>query len=312
MPFEQQVHADYDHARRKALWLGVIRRLTGRRNELLRFEEVRRRLRAQAQHAGRPRSVLLSAIVGSVGRYRDFDTAFLPRQTQTKGRWLSIDRAHYEGMDLPPVELYALGETYFVKDGNHRISVARERGQLFVDAVVIELRSPVPIRSLAELEEWIARDEAVAFLSATNLLELRPEAQILLSQPGHYEQLLEHISVHRWFMGIEAEHEIPYPQAVASWYDNVYLPVVEGIREASLLSEFPKRTDADLYLWLIEHLWYLREADELDDDVPLNALARSYADDFSQRLGRRLRRALRRGASAVARWSRRSHRHGSD
>ena len=139
-----------------------------------------------------------------------------------------------------------------------------------------------------------------------------PAHQILLSQPGHYEQILEHISVHRWFMGIEAEHEIPYPRAVASWYDNVYLPVVDGIREARLLSEFPKRTEADLYLWLMEHLWYLREADELADNVPLNAVARSYADDFGQRLGRRLRRALRRGARAVSHWSRASHRHRAD
>jgi hypothetical protein len=246
------------------------------------------------------RSVALADIVGSVGRYRDFDTAFLPRQNQTKGRWLSIDRAHYEGLDLPPVELYALGSTYFVKDGNHRVSVARERGQLFVDAVVIELHAPVPIGSLAELEDWIGRDEAVAFLSATNLMQLRPDADVLLSQPGHYEQLLEHISVHRWFLGIEAKQEIPYSEAVASWYDHVYLPLIEGIREARLLSDFPKRTEADLYLWLIEHLWYLREADELDEDAPLDVIARSYADDFSQRLMRRLRRAWRRFARLLS------------
>jgi hypothetical protein len=170
---------------------------------------------------------------------------------------------------------------------------------LYVDAVVIELQSPVPIGSLEELEEWIGRDEAVAFLAATNLMDLRPEAQVLLSQAGHYERLLEHISVHRWFMGIEAAQEIPYSEAVADWYDHVYVPLVEGIREASILSEFPKRTEADLYLWLIEHLWYLREADELDEDTPMDAVARSYADDFSQRLGQRLRRALRRGIRLV-------------
>jgi hypothetical protein len=302
MTFDNQINSDFDHARRKASWRSIINRLTGRRTELLRFEEVRRQLRAEGRHDAGSRPVLLNAIVGSVGRYRDFDTAFLPLQTQTKRRWLSIDRAHYDDLILPPVELYQLGETYFVKDGNHRVSVARERGQVYVDAVVIELHAPVPIGSLAELEEWIEQQEAVEFLSTTELLLLRPEAQVLVTLPGQYQQLLEHISVHRWFLGIESGREIPYAAAVASWYDRVYLPIVEGIREASLLREFPKRTEADLYLWLIEHLWYLREAGVLDEAAPLDEAARSYADayadSFSPRATRRLARAFRRRPSA--------------
>jgi hypothetical protein len=298
MTFDNQVHADFDHARRKASWRSVINRLTGRRSELLRFEEVRHQLRAQGRHDAGARPVLLDAIVGSVGRYRDFDTAFLPLQTQTKRRWLSIDRAHYDDLVLPPVELYRLGETYFVKDGNHRVSVARERGQMYIDAVVIELHAPVPIGSLSELEDWIGQQDAVEFLSTTQLLVLRPTAQVLLTLPGQYEQLLEHISVHRWFLGIESEREIPYAEAVTSWYDRVFLPIVEGIRDAAMLREFPKRTEADLYLWLIEHLWYLREAGELDETAPLDEAARSYADayadSFSTRPRRRLARALRR------------------
>jgi hypothetical protein len=297
MTFDNQINSDFDHARRKAAWRNVINRLTGRRTELLRFEEVRRQLRAQGRHEAGSRPVLLDAIVGSVGRYRDFDTAFLPIQTQTKRRWLSIDRAHYDDLVLPPVDLYRLGETYFVKDGNHRVSVARERGQVYIDAVVVELHAPVPVGSLAELEEWIGQQEAVEFLSTTQLLLLRPDAQVLLTLPGQYERLLEHISVHRWFLGIEAHREISYPEAVASWYDRVYWPIVEGIREASMLREFPKRTEADLYLWLIEHLWYLRESGELDETVSLDSAARAYADNFSPRATRRLARAFRRRPS---------------
>src|SRR5258708_15032413 len=298
MTFDNQINSDFDHARRKASWRSIINRLIGRRTELLRFEEVRRQLRAEGRHDAGARPVLLDAIVGSVGRYRDFDTAFLPLQTQTKRRWLSIDRAHYDDLVLPPVELDRLGETYFVKDGNHRVSVARERGQVYVDAVIVELHAPVPIRSLAELEDWIGQQDAVEFLSTTQLLVLRPAAQVLLTVPGQYERLLEHISVHRWFMGIESDREIAYPEAVTSWYDRVFVPIVEGIRDASILREFPKRTEADLYLWLIEHLWYLRQAGELDEAVSLDAAARSYADayadTFSPRATRRLARALRR------------------
>jgi hypothetical protein len=297
---DNRIRTDFDHARRKAAWRFVISRLTGRRNELLRFDEVRRQLRAQGQHYAGARAVPLAAIVGSIGRYHDFDSAFLPRQNQTRGRWLNIDRAHYEELQLPPVELYGLGETYFVKDGNHRVSVARERGQVFVDANVIEIEAPVPIGSLEDLEEWIRQEDAVAFLSTTQLLKVRPEAQVQLTLPGQYEQLIEHISVHRWFLGIEADQEIPYRDAVASWYDRVYLPLVEGIREAGVLKEFPERTESDLYLWLIEHLWYLREAGEIDEDEPFDEAARSYAERFSQRPGRRLARAVWQRARRIA------------
>jgi hypothetical protein len=294
MSYDEQVRADYDMARLKAAWRQIVSRLARRRNELLQFEEVRRQLRAQGQHYAGLRSVPLAAIVGSIGRYRDFDSAFLPRQSQTKSRWLNIDRAHYEDLELPPVELYGIGETYFVRDGNHRVSVARERGQEFVDAVVIELSAPVPVSSLRDLEEWIRREDAVAFLSTTRLMQVRPDAEVLLTLPGQYEQLLEHISVHRWFLGIEAGQEIAYEVAVGSWYDRVYLPLVEAIHEADVLKEFPQRTAADLYLWLIEHLWYLREASELDHQQPLDVTARTYAERFSQRPRRRVARAVRR------------------
>jgi hypothetical protein len=298
--FEQQVRTDFDRARRKAAWRQVISRFTRRRNELLRFDEVRRQLHAQGQHYAGARAVPLAAIVGSIGRYRDFDSAFLPRQNQTRRRWLNIDRAHYEDLTLPPIELYGLGETYFVKDGNHRVSVAREHGQIYVDANVIEIEAPVPIGSLADLEEWIRQEDAIAFFSTTQLMKVRPEARLSLTLPGQYHVLLEHISVHRWFLGIEAHHEIPYPDAVASWYDRVYLPLVEGIREAGVLEDFPARTEADLYLWLIEHLWYLREAGEIDDDEPLDEAARLYAERFRQRAGRRMARAVWRGARRIA------------
>lgn len=303
MGLDHQIRTDFDHARRKAAWRQVVNRLTGRRNALLRFDEVRRQLRAEGQHYAGARAVPLDAIVGSIGRYRDFDSAFLPSQNQTRGRWININRAHYEDQALPPVELYGLGETYFVKDGNHRVSVARERGQLYVDANVIEIEAPVPIGSLAELEEWIRKEDAVAFFSTTQLMKLRPEADVSLTLPGQYEVLLEHISVHRWFLGIEANQEIGYADAVASWYDRVYLPLVEGIREAGMLKEFPSRTPTDLYLWLIEHLWYLREAGEIDEDEPVETAARQYAERFSQRPTRRLARAVLSSARRIAAWA---------
>lgn len=303
MTIDRRTLADYDHARRRAFWRHLGSFLSGRRNDLLPFDEVRQRLHAQTQRDSGYQEVPIDKIVGSVGRYRDFDRAFLPVQKQTQARWLSIDKTYYQSVALPPVELYKLGETYFVKDGNHRVSVAREQGQEFIDARVVEVDAPVPISSEAELEDWIRRQDAVDFLNQTRLTELRPDARVELSLPGQYEKLLEHIDVHRWYMGVERKREIAYAEAVASWYDNVYLPIVRIIRDCDVLREFPHRTEADLYLWIIEHRWYLTQSGQLAEDTPLEQIVRRYADQFTQRPFKRLLRgvlgALRRIAATL-------------
>jgi len=284
---------DFDRARQRAFWRHIAARLAGRDDALLPFDEVRSRLRAQPQHDGGLRQVPIDKIVGSVSRYRDFDRAFLPLRNTTRGRWLSIDRAYYEDLDLPPIEVYQLGETYFVRDGNHRVSVARDRGQLFIDAWIIEVHAPVPITSLGELEDWICRQDAVDFMDRTRLLELRPDARVELTLPGQYQKLLEHIRVHRWFMGVEQAGPVTWEQAVASWYDRVYADLVDVMRSTGVLAEFPGRTEADLYVWLIEHCWYLRQAGELAESAPRGDVIREYARAFSPRPRRRLARFAR-------------------
>ncbi len=301
MGIDHLVHDDYERARRKAFWNRIRSWLTGRKNELLRFDEVREQLHVRVEHYSGLRTVPIDHIVGSVGRYRDFDRAFLPSQSYTRGRWLSVDRAHHREIRLPPVELYKLGETYFVKDGNHRISVAREHGQEFIDAYVIEVQAPAPITSLEDLEEWIRRQDALEFYERTQLAQLRPGARIELTLPGQYEKLLRHIDDHRWYLGIEQKREIPYSEAVASWYDHVYSPIVEIIRSEDILREFPGRTEADLYLWVIEHRWFLMQEGALDEDEPLDVVVRQYAEAFSERPIKRLRRAMRRRARRLAR-----------
>ncbi|MGH2473028.1 MAG: hypothetical protein ACRDG6_11615, partial [Candidatus Limnocylindria bacterium] len=226
--------------------------------------------------------VLIDQIVGSVGRYRDFDRAFLPRQVKTRDRWESVDRAHREGTEVPPIELYKIGEVFFVKDGNHRVSVARERGQAFIDAHVIEVTAPAPVDSVEDLLDWIRDQDAVAFYEKTDLLRLRPDARIELTLPGQYDKLLEHISTHRWYIGTEQKREITYPEAVASWYDRVYLPTVEAIRKTGALRDFPNRTEADLYLWTTEHHWYLHQAAHPKGES-LEAIVSEYADENSER-----------------------------
>lgn len=143
MVFNRLALQDFESAMLKAFWRNLLCRLTRKTNDLLSFDQVRQDRPLTGQHYRGLQAVSLDQIVGSEGHHRDFDRAFFPRQSQTKDRWLSINRAYYQQVPLPPVELFKVGQVYFVRDGNHRVSVARAHGQAFIDAYVTEIDTPV-------------------------------------------------------------------------------------------------------------------------------------------------------------------------
>ncbi|MFL7890663.1 MAG: hypothetical protein ACK2UM_07505 [Anaerolineales bacterium] len=291
MDSRQLAQDDFERAYRKGFWRKLSSWLTGARNELLPFDAVRERIPIHGQHYLGLRQVPVEQIVGSLGRYRDFDRAFLPRQARTRSRWVSIDSAHYEDIVLPPVDLFKIGEIYFVRDGNHRVSVARERGQEFVDAYVVEIEVPVPLTADMDLNDLQLKAEYANFIEKTHLDQIRPQARIELTLLGEYERLLEHINVHRWFLGEGRGNEVPFEEAVASWYDTVYLPMVTLINDHDLLEDFPNRSEADLYLWIIEYEWFLREA--YRKDYSFQEVSNQFKERFSDSPSRRLVNVLK-------------------
>jgi hypothetical protein len=130
---------DFEQARRKATWRNWFSLLTKKKNNLLSFNQMRQDLPIIGQHYLGFQMVPLDKIVGSEGRSREFDRAFYPRADRSKDRWLRIDQAHYDGVTLPPVDLIKVGQIYFVRDGNHRVSVARSRKHPVIDAYVTEV-----------------------------------------------------------------------------------------------------------------------------------------------------------------------------
>ncbi len=270
-----QAAQDFDRALVRGFWRKLRNWITGRSNDLLPFDEVRDKLPIRGQHYIGMKQVPVESIVGSMGRFRDFDRAFLPRQSKTKERWMSIDMAHYGQVMLPPVELYKIGDVYFVKDGNHRVSVARERGQLFVDAFVTEIDIPVSLSPDITVDELVIKSEYADFLDKTKIDILRPGANLESRIQGQSERMLEHIDVHRWYLGENSKREIPYSEAVVSWFENVYTPVVEVFRQEGQAQSFPKFSESDLYLWVMEYQAYLREAyhEEVSgDELPAGEL----------------------------------------
>jgi hypothetical protein len=298
---------DFSRARRSAFIAQLLTIINRSSNELLPFEEVRARLNVRGQHYLGHQTVQINTIIGSEGRYADFDRWFAPRTDATRFRWMSIDRAHYEDVGLPAVDLYKLGQIYFVKDGHHRISVARQRGQMEIDAIVTELTVDVPLSSNLDMRSLLLKEEYSDFLAWTNLADLCPDQLIEFSEPGGYLDLVGHINAHRYYMGLDLDRVIERDEAIISWYQEVYLPVVEVLRDQQALRFFTGRTEADLYRWIMDHRWYLRERNGGADPGPLVAVAdyvrlfgRRSLVDLTERLLRGLRAITSLGAGEAA------------
>ncbi len=284
---------DFRRARARAKIEQIMARLTGASTELLNYEEVRQKLKGTHTTSLGLQDIPIDAIIGSVGRYADFTRSFLPRQDEDERRWAGVETAMTDMEGLSAVEVYQIGEAYFVLDGNHRVSVAKQLGATHIEAHVTQLYTRVPLASNDQPEDLIVKAEYAEFLERTSLDRLRPDADLSTSIPGRYRELEEHISVHRYFMGIEQEREIPHEEAVAHWYDHVYLPVVEIIRQNGILRDFPGRTETDLYLWILRH------RDELGQELAWEIRPDVAANDLVGRFSPRLKHILARVAAKV-------------
>jgi len=276
-----QAISDFRRARRRAAIEQVMARLRGRSVDLLPFDEVRGKLKGRVARPLGLQEIPLNAIVGSVGRYVDFTRSFLPRRDSDEERWARVQLAAQDLGGLPPIQVYKIGDVYFVRDGNHRVSIARQFDQTHIEAYVTEIQTRVPISPDIQPKDLILKAQYADFLEHTRLDEIRPGAELNLTVAWRYHKLLDHIQDHHYFMGLDQQREVPYPEAVAHWYDEVYLPVVEVIRRRGMLRDFAERTETDLYLWLLEHRAELEEA--LGWEVETEEAADDLAVQFSAR-----------------------------
>jgi hypothetical protein len=277
----QRVVSDFSRARRKSFLHRLSALFLGKPTQLLSYEEIKNNL-----HIGGPvyrgvQTVPVEAIIGSLNRYQEFDRAFLPVEDHLASRWQNVDLAFYKDISLPPVLLYKVGQVYFVVDGHHRVSVAREQGQKFIDAEVRECATKVNITPDIRPEDLVILGEKVHFLERTRLDQLRPRAKIRLTIPGGFDRMMQHIAVHRYFMGLDLKQDISDEAGVTDWYDHVYLPIVKVIRTSKVLRDFPGRTEGDLYLWVLDHQQYLAQAEGQSLEPPEEA-ARGFLEDHDQ------------------------------
>ena len=269
------VQDDFLRARRRRAVSRIARRLRGEPgdvNVILPFEEVVQALGQIGERRLGLQVIPLDSIVGTVDRTREFDRQFRPTSGRGRVRWERVAAAMRRGESLPPIDVYRIGELHFVRDGHHRVSVARTLGRSDIDAYVTEITTRVPIDSALRPSDLLCKDHERLFYERVPL-PAQARGRIRVSDPLDYASLAE--GVEAWGMRAMQERGafMDRPEVAAEWYEHEYVPVVELLREAGLLGP---GTETDSYQLLSSERYRLLRTHEWSDEA-LETLARQAA-----------------------------------
>ncbi|GHV85316.1 hypothetical protein AGMMS50230_09240 [Spirochaetia bacterium] len=281
---QRQASEDFSKARTKEFFSRIMHFMDTDKNRLLSLNDVREILKPRGESYKGMSTVPIELIVGSEGRYRDFNKYFLPRREHLRSRWERVDEARLNDITLPPIQLYEIGGVYFVRDGNHRVSVARAQGVEMVDAEVISLSTEIqlsPNMTIDQLRSVLLKYEKIFFYEKTSFKELTGCDTLNFTRPGRYDVIYNHILVHKYYLNQDQTGEVSFSNALVSWYNNVYDPIISIIKEDNLVSLFPQRTPGDLYVWIVKH-W-----DILKKKYGIHYSLYDAVHDFRNRFGKR-------------------------
>ncbi len=263
----------WSKARRAIVVQKVLCAIQGCSLDLIPFEEARELFHLNQKICLGLQEIELDKIRGSVGRYHDFTSTFLPRSDSMRKRWQGVWSASVS-KGLPPIELYKVGEAYFVADGNHRVSIARNEGWETIEAYVYEYITPIGLSEDADLDELLSKAEYAEFLNRT---QLQPEREIVFTVPGRYMEIECQIRSVQQSLENERGEPIPYQEAAESWYREIYSPTVREIRESDVIERFPGRTEADLFIWMWRkepdlQIYCAETSNSENENAPFNSL----------------------------------------
>jgi len=216
-------------------------------------------------------SVPINQIVGSVGRYHDFDGKFRLKQHIPSDRLQNIRKAMREGKPLQRVQLFKIKDEYYVLDGNHRVSAAKEFGYRHIDATIVEF-----IPSKNTLENILYREKS-EFSDKTGL-----PYSIELTEVGQYAHLIKQILQHQDFLKKTAGDSVSFKSATVDWYETIYCPLIAIIEKTRLMESFPNRKIADLYTYITFHHWERRSVRKYRSGI--NQLIPENMEDFRKKM----------------------------
>ena len=235
---------------------------------MLSFEDVRSGLQLVQKIDRGLQEIPLDRIRGSVGRYDDFTSAFLPRKKHLRQRWERVDVAMMAGK-TPPIDVYQVGESYFVLDGNHRVSIARQHGLETIEAYVTEFLTPIGLSPEADIDELLIKSEQIEYLERIGQASPPAVREIVFTCPDCYGDLMDMIEIYRQGLEEVDDNPVSFEQAVPAWYEEVYGPAIEIIQKNKLLARFSNRTEADLFIWAWKNNKLLEEL-VLEDEKHLS------------------------------------------
>ena len=273
---------NFNRARNKATLARIQHFMNADKDNLLSFNDVKHILKPRNEVYRGMQTIPINQIVGSEGRYRDFNKYFLPRSEFLRNRWERVDRAQITDVPLPAIQVYEIGGAYFVRDGNHRVSVARSMGAEDIDAEVTSLSAEIaitPSMTVEELRDAVIEYEKKNFYEKTSFGELTGDWDLNFTQPGSYDEICNHVMVHKYYLNQGQKEEIPFKDALVSWYKNVYRPIINIINEDMLDTSFPGKSPSDLYVWIVKH-W-----DTLKKENGVHFTVAEAARDFSVKYG---------------------------
>lgn len=208
------------------------------------FDQVREAEKAYESVKRGVAAISLDKIIGSVGRYTDFDLQFRLQGADTSERLRSLTAAIQTGKAIPPVSLYQIKDNYYIVDGHHRVTAARNLGQSTIQATILEL---LPSDETAENRLYLERIDFRDQIGLNNMVDF--------TEPGQSEYLFQQINTHQQFLRKETHKDVQLQEAGADWYSTIYLPLKTLIKNSCLLQSFPNRTLDDLFLYISTHQW---------------------------------------------------------
>jgi len=208
------------------------------------FENVRQDEKAFTSIDRGTSQVPLDKITGSVGRYHDFDAQFKPKSIGSSERLASITKAMKKGRALPPISLYQIKDDYYILDGHHRFTAAKNLGLTHIKACILEL---LPSKETLENRLYIERTEFRDRFDLTYPLEL--------TELGQFHHIVHQIEAHQNWLEQNQKQAVSQSHAAADWYKTIYLPLKALIEKSGLVKSFKKRTVDDLYLYISVHQW---------------------------------------------------------
>ena len=257
---------DFSRARRRR----TLDRLTARlRREpadfhlILPFEEVVQALGFRGERRLGLQTIPLDSIVGSVDRTRDFDRRFRPTSRRTRKRWERMATAARRGEAFPPIDVYRIGEVHFVKDGHHRVSIARAQGLPDIDAYVTEALTELGMEKTITLRDLPFKGHQRLFFERVPLSAAARD-RIKLSDEEHFAMLAEQVEAWGFRLIQERSQPLGRREVAELWFREEYEPVVEMLREAELIG---KLTETEAYMKVSGLRYMLLRTHSWDEQV---------------------------------------------